>query len=65
MFDAIEFLDVYAKLNNKTRFAVLVYARMKHVRQMAELCKPYVQERRSVARVQFPRAHWVDQRTRS
>ena len=65
MFDAIEFLDVYAKLNKKNRFDVLVYARLKHVRQMAAQCKPYVQERRSVARVQFPRAHWVDQRARS
>ena len=59
MPNVIEFLDVYAHLSEPNRFAVLVYARLKLVRQMAELCKPYVQERRSSSRVKFPRAHWM------
>lgn len=52
------------RLNEPNRFAVLVFARLKYVRQMAELCKPYVQERRSLARVKYPRAHWMSSNSR-
>lgn len=62
MGNLLELHHIVNQLEPRNKFAVLVYARMKYVRQMAERCKPYVQERRSVARVQFPRAHWVDQR---
>ena len=65
MANVTKLLELYDQLTEPSKFAVLLYARMKVVRDMAELCKPYVQERRSSTRVQFPRAHWVDQRARS
>jgi len=59
MANVIELLDVYKKLNEANRFAVLVYARMKYALQMAELCQPYVQERRRPQRRRYPSAHWM------
>lgn len=54
-----ELVDVCARLNEANLFAVLVFARFKQVRQMAEQVKPYVQERRSGLRVVYPQAHFV------
>jgi len=65
MASVIELLNLYDCMSEKSRFAVLVYARMKVALQMAEPCKPYVQERRSSSRVGFPRAHWIYRRDAS
>ena len=59
MESVIELVDVCYRLNEKNRFAVLVYARMKHALQEAALCTPYMQERRRPWRVRYPRAHWL------
>lgn len=59
MASAIQLLDVYSRLSEPNRFAVLVYARFKFARQMMEECKLYVQERRRACRVKYPSAHWV------
>ncbi len=52
-------LDVYDQLNNSNRFAVLVYARLKIVRQIASEIKPYVRERRASVRVKIRPVHWA------
>lgn len=52
-------LDVYKRLNKKNRFDVLVYARLKVVRQAAAQVKPYVRERRLSERRRVIRIHWV------
>lgn len=52
-----ELLGVYDKLNASNRFAVLVYARFKVVRQMAQ--QVYHTERRKHPRVKVMRVHWV------
>lgn len=50
-------VDIYNRLNESNRFAVLVYARLKVVRQMAGHCKPYARERRAQRQKRF--AHWA------
>lgn len=50
-------LSVYNRLNEPNRFSVLVYARLKVVRQTAEHVRPYVRERRKGRK--FLRVHWV------
>lgn len=52
-------LDVYKRLNKKNRFDVLVFARLKVVRQAAAQVKPYVRERRLSERRRVIRIHWV------
>lgn len=59
MASVTELLDVYKLLNKKNQFDVLVYARLKVVRQAAALVKPYVRERRLSERRRVPRIHWV------
>lgn len=59
MASAQELVDVCVCLTEANLFAVLVFARFKQVRQMAEVVKPYVQERRSGLRVNYPQAHFV------
>jgi len=59
MESVIELRDICMRLSEPNKFAVLVYARMKYALQMAEMCKPYMFERRKSHRLQFPSAHWV------
>lgn len=52
-----ELLSVYNCLNEPNRFSVLVYARLKVVRQTAAHVHPYVRERRKDRK--YLRVHWV------
>lgn len=57
MESVTKLLEIYGKLNESNRFAVLVYARMKVALQMAAEVKPYIQQRR---RSDTKRgAHWA------
>lgn len=59
MENETELIEIFRKLNKKNRFAVLVYARMKVIRQVAGEVKPYVRERRSSERRSVRRVHWI------
>lgn len=52
-------LDIYDQLSEPNQFAVLVYARLKVVRQIASEIKPYVRERRASERVKIRPVHWA------
>lgn len=54
-----ELIDVFNKLNERNRFSVLVYARLRVVRQMASEVKPYIRERRQSERRLVRRVHWI------
>lgn len=60
MANVFELVEVCARLNDSNLFAVLVFARFKHVRQMAEQVKPI--ERRSALRVRY-NAHYITKAT--
>ncbi len=59
MASVTELVDVFRRLNKKNQFDVLVYARLKVVRQAAEQVKPYVRERRLSERRSVRRVHWI------
>lgn len=59
MRNALELVSVCQRLNEANLFAVLVYARFKFARQLAEEVKPYVRERRCALRLQQPNAHII------
>ena len=51
-------LDIFVKLNSRNKLEVLIFARLKVVRQVARNMKPYVRERRACMIRRRP-VHWV------